>query len=111
MRNIATGIGGLLAVLFVLAQLLFWFGTSLGVVREHCADAETSSPESGLDVDSSWTYILWPPLVFANADPAGTCVRNAPLREALDQVGIWDLPSAEEQVADHLREQFESRRQ
>ena len=106
MRQVAAGVGGLLAFLFVLAQIIFWSGTSLGVVREHCLDLEASSRASA-DVDSKWTYILCPPLTFANLDPDGTCVRNSPLREGLEVIGIWDLPSPEEQVREHLQEQLD----
>lgn len=76
------------------------------MVREHCLDLDASS-RAEADVDSKWTYILWPPLTFANLDPAGTCVRNSPLREALGALGIWELESPEEQVREHIQEQLD----
>ena len=80
-RRIAGAFGSFLGILFVLAQVVFWGGTSLGVVREYCLDVPASKATTSVQVEASWTYILWPPLVFANADPSGRCVRNAPLRE------------------------------
>jgi hypothetical protein len=103
MRDWAEGcLGGLVAVLI---NVVLIGGTSLGVVKEHCADLEQA--RAGVrDVDSGWTYILWPPLTLANLDPSGGCVRNSPLREGLAAIGLWELPSADEQVERHIREQL-----
>jgi hypothetical protein len=91
--------------LFLLAQVIFWGGTSFGIVREYCADIEASRSTNSVQVESSWTYVLWPPLFFANTDPPGRCVRNSPLREGLSAIGIWSLPSPEEQVRKHIENQ------
>lgn len=91
--------------LFLISSVLV-MGTSTGIVREHCVDSSQTIETGAIDVDSSWTYILWPPLPFANLDPPGTCVRNSPLREGLNAVGIWDLPLPEDQVIEHGRSQL-----
>jgi hypothetical protein len=57
-------------------------------------------------VDKHWTYILWPPFTFASDDPPGRCVRNSPIRQGLDAVGVWKLPSPEEQVREHVAAQL-----
>ncbi|MGH2963822.1 MAG: hypothetical protein ACRDMH_00355 [Solirubrobacterales bacterium] len=103
-------LGSILLFLFLLVQIIFWGGTSLGVVHEHCLDSNASQASGQVVVDSHWTYILWPPLFFAAADPAGRCVRNTPLREGLDAIGIWSLPSPEQQVHDHIESQLQSGR-
>jgi hypothetical protein len=97
----------LLGLAFLLAQLVLFLGTSFGVVREYCLDEDASRATNSVQVESSWTYILWPPLFFANTDPPGRCVRNSPLREALGAVGVWNLPpSPEQQVKDHIESQL-----
>lgn len=105
MSKLFEGLGVAAGVVLVLTQIILFSGTSMGVVREHCLDLESSTAAQAIDLDSGWTYILWPPMTFANLDPSGRCVRNAPLREALSKTGIWRLPSPEEQVVEHLREQ------
>lgn len=102
-------LGGLVGFLFLLTQVIFWAGTGLGVVREYCLDEQASRATNSVQVDSGWTYVLWPPLIFANADPTGTCVRNSPLRQGLDAVGVWSLPSPEEQVRGHIEDQLDQR--
>ena len=82
------------------------FSGSFGLVREHCLDIDESERSQRVEVDSHWTYILWPPLMFAGLDPPGRCVRNTPAREGLHQVGIWKLASAEDQVRDHVEDQL-----
>lgn len=106
----AVALGTVVGFLFLLLQIIVWGGTSLGVVKEHCLDTELSRSTNSVQVNSSWTYILWPPLIFANADPSGTCVRNSPLREGLNSMGVWALPSPEEQVHDHIEDQLNQRR-
>lgn len=101
MRTFIAVVGLIAGLLFISAQFVFWAGTSLGVVREHCV-VDSGAPR----VESKWTYILFPPLFFANQDPPGTCVRNSPLREGLAAAGIWELPSPERQVADHIVSQL-----
>lgn len=105
-RTALTWLGALIGLLFLLAQVVLFFGSSSGVVREYCLDGNASRATNSVQVESSWTYILWPPLFLANVDPPGRCVRNSPLREALGAVGIWDLPSPEQQVKDHLESQL-----
>jgi hypothetical protein len=105
MSKLLTGLGAIAATVFYFAQASVFFGTSLGVVREHCLDVESSVAAQRVDVDNKWTYILWPPLTLANLDPSGTCVRSAPLREALGAIGVWKLDSPEEQVRVHLEKQ------
>ena len=105
MRDLFGAVG---ALLLVVAQLLFFalvLSTTTGAVREHCADVQSSERLGFVDVDSNWTYIVWPPLIFSSLDPAGYCVRNSPLREGLAAIGVWDLPSPEEQVRRHVLEQ------
>ncbi|HEY8083316.1 MAG TPA: hypothetical protein VIE64_07150 [Solirubrobacterales bacterium] len=109
-RSALAVLGTTLGFLFLFAQIIFWGGTSLGVVHEYCLDEQASRATNSVQVESSWTYILWPPFFFANVDPAGRCVRNSPLREGLNAVGIWHLPSPEEQVSDHIEDQLGSRR-
>ena len=101
-RTIAGVIGFVLAAIFLLAQFVFWAGTSFGVVREHCLVADHGTAR----VQSKWTYVLFPPLVLSSMDPPGRCVRNSPLREGLDAVGIWHLPTPEAQVAQHIADQL-----
>jgi hypothetical protein len=79
--------------------------TFSGVVREHCLDTGATERAGTVEVDSHWTYVLWPPLMFAADDPHGRCVRNNPARVALDYLGIWPLPSPELQVQEHIAEQ------
>jgi hypothetical protein len=75
--------------------------TFSGVAREHCLDVNAYKRSGTVKVDSQWTFILWPPLMFAADDPPGRCVRNNPTRVALDSLGIWSLPSPEAQVQKH----------
>jgi hypothetical protein len=106
--------GTLVVLLVVLVQIAFFIafvGTSFGVVREYCLDVPASRATNSVQVESSWTIILWPPLFFANSDPPGRCVRNAPLREALSALGVWTLPSPEEQVRGHIENQLASQRE
>lgn len=109
--NRVASIGGLLlGFILLLPQVLLWGGTSLGVVREYCLDESASVATKSVQVDSSWTYVVWPPLLFANSDPPGRCVRNSPLREGLSAIGVWDLPSAEKQVKQHIEDQLRGQR-
>lgn len=107
-RTFAEGVGVTLMLVVQLASFGAFAGTSMGIVREHCLDFAASSPSAGVDIDDKWTYIIWPPFTLANLDPSGGCVRNSPLREALSGVGVWDLPSSEEQVREHIGQQVES---
>ena len=95
-----------LGALISLALMVFVLGTSLGVVREHCLDVPASRAAQAVVVEKHWTYVLWPPFIFASADPAARCVRNSPLRQGLDAIGIWKLPSPEEQVRRHVVDQL-----
>jgi hypothetical protein len=110
MARIAEGLAGLFGFLFLIAQFALISGTSMGVVWEHCADIPSSFRGGSVDIDSSWTYIMWPPLPFANFDPPGTCVRNSPLREGLAAVGIWELETPEQQVRTHIERQLAAAR-
>lgn len=104
LERIAGAIGALLGLLFLAAQLALGFG----VVREHCLNATATKATGSIQVDSHWTYIVWPPLYFSAADPAGRCVRNSPLHEALSYIGIWKLPPPTEQVRRHIASQLPS---
>jgi hypothetical protein len=104
-------LGLVVGLLFIGTQLIFWGGTSLGVVREHCLNVEASRSTNSVKVESGWTYVVWPPLIFANVDPTGQCVRNSPLREGLDAIGVWSLPSPEDQVREHIEDQIRERRE
>lgn len=77
--------GALIGIVLIGLQFLF-LASATGVVKEHCLGSEPTNPE---DVESGWTYILWPPLIFTAVDPPGRCVRNTIGREALGAVGIW----------------------
>jgi len=102
-RGAAIGIAGFL---FILAQAIFWLGSSTGIVREYCLDVPASRATNSVQVESSWTYVMWPPLIFSSADPGGRCVRNTPLHEGLSALGIWKLPTPEQQVREHIAEQI-----
>lgn len=99
-------LGVIAGFLFLFVQFVFWGGTSLGVVKEHCLDVEASERAGTVRVDSHWTYIVFPPIFFSAADPAGRCIRNTPLREGLAALSIWSLDSSSEQVRDHVVEQY-----
>jgi hypothetical protein len=99
-------IAGVAGLLFVLAQVVFWIGSATGIVREYCLDVPASRATNSVQVESSWTYVMWPPLIFSSADPPGRCVRNTPLHEGLSAIGIWKLPSPEQQVREHVAEQL-----
>ncbi len=106
-KTAGTILAACLAVSFISLQIIAWAGTSMGVVREHCLDIEASQALGRPQVESGWEYILFPPITFANLDPNGICVRNSPLREGLAALGIWGLPSPEEQVREHIAKQQE----
>jgi hypothetical protein len=95
-------LGGLLGI----ALGLVFLSTSLGAVREYCLDTKATAASHSIVVEKHWTYVLWPPFFFASNDPPGRCVRNSPLREGLSAVGIWKLPSPEEQVRRHIASQL-----
>lgn len=82
----------------------FFLASATGIVKEHCL---ASNAENIHQVESSWTYIIWPPLIFTALDPPGRCVRNTIAREALGKAGIWPLGTPSEQVDAHLRSQAE----
>lgn len=111
LRDIAEGVAGLVGLFLGLATMVLSLAFGSGIVREHCLDVETSQAIGGVNVDTKWTYILWPPLPFASLDPPGRCVRNQPGREALDYVGVWELGEPEEQVREHAEEQVRDRRE
>lgn len=96
--------GATLIGIVVLGLQVFLLASATGVVKEHCLAGNAQDIQ---DVESGWTYILWPPLVFTALDPAGRCVRNTIAREALGKAGIWPLGSPAEQVKSHLRRQAE----
>ncbi len=109
MRERGTAVGavvGIAGLLFVLAQAVFWLGSATGIVREYCLDVSASSATNSVQVESSWTYVMWPPLIFSSADPPGRCVRNTPLHQGLSTIGIWTLPSPEQQVREHVADQL-----
>jgi hypothetical protein len=97
----------LLPTLLGLAALVFFAGFGSGVVREHCIDSAASNATGEVQVDSRWTYIVWPPLVFAGKDPPpGRCVRNQPGTAALQYLGVRDLGGPNEQVRKSLQEKL-----
>jgi hypothetical protein len=101
-------IGAILGALVGLFLMFVTVSSSLGVVREYCLNVPASEAAHTVVVDKHWTYIAWPPVMFSAVDPPGRCVRNLPLRQALDAVGIWKLPSPEEQVRRHIAEQLKA---
>jgi hypothetical protein len=84
-------------------------GTGTGIVKEHCLNTGASQAAQAVRIHSHWTYVLWPPLNLSALDPSGQCVRNSPLREALNTTNIWKLPVAEEQVCQHVLRQYRDR--
>ena len=89
-----------------LAALAF-AGFGSGAVREHCIDSEASNAAGEVLVESRWTYVFWPPLVFAGTDPPpGRCVRNHPGTAALQLTGVRDLGGPREQVRKRLQEEL-----
>jgi hypothetical protein len=110
LAGIGSALTGIAILLAQFAMFVVIAGTSIGAVREHCLDVGESEALQRVEVDTGWTYMLWPPLVFASLDPAGRCVRNSPLREGLAYIGLWELPSAEEQVREHVLDQLRERR-
>lgn len=106
MKRVAGILGGLIGGLVSLAFMALVLSTSSGAVREYCLDVPASQAAQAVVVDKHWAYVLWPPLIFASQDPPGLCVRNSPIRQALDAVGIWKLPSPEEQVRRHVAAQL-----
>jgi len=109
MDRVAERIGGLLAVVVSIVVTVIVLGTCSGVVQERCASTVAVSATGAVQVDSHWTYVLWPPLFLASIDPAGRCVRNSPLHVGLSAIGLWKLPSAEDQVRQHIVDQTEIR--
>lgn len=103
MTNLKEIAGALLIVPLLAFQALV-FTSSSGIVHEHCL---AKNAQSIRDVESGWTYVMWPPLVLAHVDPPGRCVRNSVGREVLSLVGIWPLGTPSEQVEAHLRSQGE----
>ena len=72
------------------------------VAREHCLLQEgkrNSSPH----IESSWDFDLDLGNLSNPAPDTPNCVRNIPLREGLNAVGIWELGSPEQQLAEHTR--------
>ena len=102
--KLVSAVGVLLASAFMLAQLVFWLGSSTGIVYEICLDPERSKPGM-VAVEGHWTYVLFPPLLLSSMDAPGRCVRNTPLHQGLSALGIWTLPPPERQVEDHIRSQ------
>lgn len=106
--RVLSGIGGLLATLFVLAQFVFWVGSATGFVWQICLEPEGTPPEQARVVEGV-VYVFFPPLLLSSIDPPGSCVRNTPLHQGLSALGIWELPPPRTQVADHLKSQQQSR--
>lgn len=106
MGRVGEGLGAILGIAFTVLVL----SASTGVVREYCLDTNATEASGSVVVDKHWTYILWPPGPFASIDPAGRCVRNSPLREALSAIGIWRLPSPSAQVRQHIASQLKGSR-
>ena len=102
-RAIGT-IGGILGVLFVLAQFVFWVGSATGFVYQICLEPEGAPPEQARVVERV-VYVFFPPLLLSSIDPPGSCVRNTPLHQGLSALGVWELPPPREQVENHLRSQ------
>jgi len=100
------------ALAFSVVFVVFWlFITAQAalmspVIQERCLEADASAATRSVQVDTHWTYIVWPPFALASLDPPGTCVRNSPLHVGLDAVGVWKLPSAEDQVRQHILDQL-----
>ena len=107
LRDYAEGAGAVFLAVLLLGAFVLVSGTSFGLVRENCARA---GKPAAAGTEGRWTWVLWPPLTLANLDPPGRCVRNAPLREALDAARLWELPSPAAQVREHTRDQRRDRR-
>ena len=102
--KLVSAVGVLLASAFMLAQLVFWLGSSTGIVYEICLDPERSKPGM-VAVEGHWTYVFFPPLLLSSIDPPGRCVRNTPLHQGLSALGIWTLPPPERHVVGHIGSQ------
>lgn len=109
MRDYLTGAGVLLMAVAAFAVNSAVIGSATGVVREHCLDTDASNRAGAVEVESKWTYMLWPPGPLASVDPPGRCVRLSPLHEALSAVGVWKLSPATVQVRQHVLDQLRSR--
>ena len=108
MKRVGEVAAGLLGAIVGLAMTVVFLSSSLGVVREYCLNVPASQAAQAVVVDKHWTYILWPPLVLSGNDPPGRCVRNTPIRQALDAIGVWKLPTPEEQVRRHVVAQLKA---
>ncbi len=97
-------IGGILGFLFLLAQIIFWAGSSTGIVYQICLEPETA-PAARAEVVEEWVFVFFPPLIFSSIDPPGSCVRNTPLHQGLSALGVWQLPPPRVQVESHLESQ------
>lgn len=102
--KVISGIGGVLATFFLLAQFVFWVGSATGFVWQICLEPEGAPPERARVVEGV-VYVFFPPLIFSSIDPPGSCVRNTPLHQILSAAGVWELPPPEVQVEDHLKSQ------
>lgn len=99
---ISSAVGGLLAIIFIALNVAVF----APVTREHCLDLGASQTAGAVRIDSKWTFVAWPPPPVSWLDPGGRCVRNSVLRQGLDLVGVWKLPTPLDQVRDHVQEQL-----
>ena len=97
-------IGGILGTIFLLAQFVFWAGSSTGIIYQICLEPE-GAPAARAEVAEEWVFVLFPPLIFSSIDPPGSCVRNTPLHQGLSALGVWELPPPRVQVENHLESQ------
>jgi hypothetical protein len=102
--RVISGLGGMLGLLFVLAQFIFWVGSATGFVWQICLEPEGAPPAKAKVVEGV-VYVFFPPLLLSSIDPPGSCVRNTPLHQGLSALGVWELPPPRVQVEDHLKSQ------
>jgi hypothetical protein len=95
--RLLTLVGGFLLSGLLVVALLSVVGP---VAREHCLVQEGKGAFS-LHVESSWDFDLDLGNLSNPAPDTPNCVRNTPLREGLSAVGVWELGSAEDQLAEH----------
>ncbi len=103
--DLAESVAGFAMLALFTVFLLFQLGLLSPVVREHCLSVDKSEDAGDVQVDSGRPFIVSFPF-FAGIDPPGRCVRNTQSRELLSAIGVWRLPSPEEQVRKHVEEQL-----
>ena len=99
-RSRSLQIAALVGAFFLSGLLVVALLSVLGpVAREHCLVQEGKGAPS-LHIESSWDFDLDLGNLSNPAPDTPNCVRNTPLREGLSAVGVWELGSPEQQLAE-----------